>query len=336
MRGAGLAAVCATFMAFAFPPNAGADVVKEAPWSPLAKVYLFGIFVSGLRPVDWTGIERRFASRRRPDQGGKSAYDLLAPVDAFAKADHAAAIRAAIRKRDRNALRAESTRALSRAARYHLHEAGWLLGTKSGGARRHALAAQEHYRPFAGFVRQADPDGFRRLGLAWLELTTLAGRKLEITGMRQPRARAQFDRASRPIEDYLIASYEAPPTPSIARRGPIPDRGRGREPGWRPAPWLPPDANIVDQAPLIQDQVLAGLEALATWLSESGIGDQDEIVASLQELISGVIPGVAGWVTTAFSGVAAFAIGVFAALFILYFVLSDWDELTEWVASHMG
>ncbi|MEA1903297.1 MAG: AI-2E family transporter [Actinomycetota bacterium] len=93
---------------------------------------------------------------------------------------------------------------------------------------------------------------------------------------------------------------------------------------------------IVDQAPLIQDQVLAGLEALATWLSESGIGDQGEIVASLQELISGVIPGVAGWVTTAFSGIAAFAIGVFAAFFILYFVLSDWDELTEWVASHMG
>lgn len=250
MKAKAPAAICAAFLTCAFAPNAGADVVKEAPWSPLAKVYLFGIFVSGLRPIDWTGIEQRYASRRHPDQGGKSAYDLLAPVDAFAKADHAAAIRAAILKRDRAALRSVSTRALSRAARHHLHEAGLLLGTKPGGALRHTLAAQELYRPFAGFIRQADPEGFRRLGMAWLELTTLAGRKLGRTGPERSRARQPFDRAARTIEDYLIASYEAPPRSSIARRGPIPDRGRGREPGWKPAPWLPPDANILDQSRL--------------------------------------------------------------------------------------
>jgi len=94
--------------------------------------------------------------------------------------------------------------------------------------------------------------------------------------------------------------------------------------------------SIIDQAPFIQEQVLAGLEAVADWLSESGFGDTDAIVERLQELVSGIIPGVASWVTTAFSSVAAFAIGVFAAFFILYFVLSDWDELSEWVASHMG
>ena len=93
---------------------------------------------------------------------------------------------------------------------------------------------------------------------------------------------------------------------------------------------------IIDQAPFIQEQVLAGIEAVANWLADSGLGDPDEIVARVEELISGIIPGLASWVSTAFSSVAAFAIGVFASLFILYFVLADWDELTEWVASHLG
>lgn len=93
---------------------------------------------------------------------------------------------------------------------------------------------------------------------------------------------------------------------------------------------------IIDQAPFIQEQVLAGLEAVANWMADNGFGEADELIARLQELVSGVIPGLAGWVTTAFSGVAAFAIGVFAALFILYFILADWDMLTEWVASHLG
>lgn len=62
--------------------------------------------------------------------------------------------------------------------------------------------------------------------------------------------RDTYARAATIIGNYLIESYESAPDAEIARRGPIPARGRGKDPAWRPAPWLPPDANLNDQNPL--------------------------------------------------------------------------------------
>jgi putative heme transporter len=97
-------------------------------------------------------------------------------------------------------------------------------------------------------------------------------------------------------------------------------------------------AGIVDQAPQIQAQVTAGVTSLFEWLGTFGLttGDPTDLVDSFQELLAGLIPGLASFITGAFSSVASFAIGTFAAVFFLYFVLADWDEVSDWVGSHLG
>ena len=37
----------------------------------------------------------------------------------------------------------------------------------------------------------------------------------------------------------------------------------------------------------------------------------------------------------AFSGISSFLVGSFIALFILYFILAEWDTLTQWVAANL-
>ena len=49
-----------------------------------------------------------------------------------------------------------------------------------------------------------------------------------------------------------------------------------------------------------------------------------------------LIPGLAGWFTTAFSGVISFFAGCFLGLFLLYYILADWARLRNWVGSHLG
>ena len=39
---------------------------------------------------------------------------------------------------------------------------------------------------------------------------------------------------------------------------------------------------------------------------------------------------------SAFSGISSFLVSTFIALFILYFVLAEWDVLCAWVGSHLG
>ncbi len=38
----------------------------------------------------------------------------------------------------------------------------------------------------------------------------------------------------------------------------------------------------------------------------------------------------------AFSGISSFLVSTFIALFILYFVIAEWETLAAWVGSHLG
>lgn len=247
IKALGLAAMLSMAL-FVMIPAANADIKKDAPWHPVAKAYLFGIFVSDLRPADWDGIARRFATTGRADQGGKSAYDLLRAATGVERA--VAELRDAVSAKDRKALRTASTRALSLAVRQTLRGAELLLTERPSAVLGGVRAAQDLFRPFDGFIRQADPDGYRAIGLAWLELATVAGRKLRSGQIVTQANRDAFAAAARIIGDYLIENYESASDAEIARRGPIPARGRGKDPSWRPAAWLPPDANLNDQNPL--------------------------------------------------------------------------------------
>jgi cytochrome c peroxidase len=192
--------------------------------------YLYGAFVTRLEPVDWDGIAERFetTSDKFAHQGPVAVYELLKPASDFAGADFAAEIRAAIAAKDAARFRAASSRAVSAAVRRHLAEAGKALA-KPRAALPEVVMAGRLYRAFADYVEETDPDAWRAHGLAWLELTTLAGAAKPAAG-----AKAAFDAAARTIADYLAAEFEAK-TPDFARRK---------------TPWLPPDAHIAEQEPL--------------------------------------------------------------------------------------
>jgi hypothetical protein len=88
----------------------------------------------------------------------------LAAIDRSAGSDHGAAIQDAIARRADGDLFRSATRATAAAVRHHLDRALE--------SRADLDTARAIYRAFADFVRQTDPAGFRRLGIAWLELAT--------------------------------------------------------------------------------------------------------------------------------------------------------------------
>ena len=72
-----------------------ADVASQAKWHPIAAAYLFAMFVTELRPIDWPAIEDRFqnAPERFRHGGDRTVYELLGPAGKWAGTDFAGAIR---------------------------------------------------------------------------------------------------------------------------------------------------------------------------------------------------------------------------------------------------
>ena len=206
-----------------------AHVQQQAPWDPIAAAYLHGVFAMSLKPVDWDGIDERFATTSVKFRHGShtSVYAQLKPVSEFAGTDFAAAIRAAIAAKDAAALRTVSTRAVASAVRHHLARARANLGG-GGLLRREILRARAIFAAFDGYLRDTDPEGHRRLGIAWLELTTA------VTDKDVDRVRKNFEPAATTISSYLIDHFEKR-TPDVAARAEA---------------WLPPDADLADQDPL--------------------------------------------------------------------------------------
>jgi predicted PurR-regulated permease PerM len=99
---------------------------------------------------------------------------------------------------------------------------------------------------------------------------------------------------------------------------------------------------VIDQAGEIGRQLANGYDVVADWLDDIGIqvgntdADADAAVDSTAELWSAVVPGLASYVGTVFSGTAAFMAGAFVALFLLYFLLADWKTLIDWLAGRLG
>ncbi|HEX9836409.1 MAG TPA: hypothetical protein VGB90_06105, partial [Alphaproteobacteria bacterium] len=231
-------------------PPAGAHIVREAPWDPVAAAYLDAIFITSLDPIDWQAVADRYKS-----PGGDRA--VLVRLAAVAP-DAAAELEQAIEHRDAARLRAASTRAMSVATREALAAASSALGTP-GQAQTHLARAQELFRAFDRFVREADPEAYRQIGAAWLELTSEVGTAGIGAAARRAADRDRFAAAARTITEFLTASYEAPHPPGARLPGPVPPSGRGADASWQPAPWLPPGAFVLDQEPL--PRLLLGFEA---------------------------------------------------------------------------
>ncbi len=95
---------------------------------------------------------------------------------------------------------------------------------------------------------------------------------------------------------------------------------------------------VVDQSDEITTQLTAGIDELDSWLSDrqSLFDDSATTVSSGLAMTGQLVGGLASYASSIFSGVIAFLMGAFFALFFLYYIVSDWDRVSTWVGGHLG
>lgn len=94
---------------------------------------------------------------------------------------------------------------------------------------------------------------------------------------------------------------------------------------------------VIDQAPEIGRRLAAGIEQVGDWFNEQEwtLGDSELVVDDLGVMWESVAPGATTYLSTVFSSAAAFAVGTLVSLFLLFFALKDWPQLTRWAARNM-
>ncbi|MFV2064919.1 MAG: AI-2E family transporter, partial [Chloroflexota bacterium] len=95
---------------------------------------------------------------------------------------------------------------------------------------------------------------------------------------------------------------------------------------------------IIDQGPEIVEQMQVAIDRLREWLTERGIefGADADLRQQVTSSLDDVVPGLLSYVPSAFSGIITFFASTFIALFILYFMLAEWDSLAGWVGANLG
>ncbi|WP_407320301.1 AI-2E family transporter [Isoptericola halotolerans] len=96
---------------------------------------------------------------------------------------------------------------------------------------------------------------------------------------------------------------------------------------------------VVQQAPEIGRQLTIGFDAVQVWAADLGLElpeVDDSEAGGLPRWGTVLLSGFTAQLGNVFSGTAALAMGTFVGLFLLYFILADWDSLTRWTARHLG
>ncbi len=95
---------------------------------------------------------------------------------------------------------------------------------------------------------------------------------------------------------------------------------------------------VIDQGSEIVDQTQAAIDLGRNWLAERGVSIVivDDVRGQLNTFVDNVLPGLLSYAPSAFSGISSFLVSTFIAMFILYFVLAEWDSLAAWVGAHLG
>jgi len=242
-----LLALLGMALTFGLGPGAPAraDIGVETPWHPAAAAYRSMIFFGDLKPVPWDLIG---AAYEQPHP----AAAISRPAKAFFETlpDGAgAAIAKAIADKNRQALFEAATRATAQLIRKTLTDAADTLKTP-GKAHQKVLEAQTLYRAFGEFVDQADPEAGKRLGIAWLELTSSVGTGGVLgAGAVAPEIEV-FAAARKQIEDYLVANFEPARFTQRKDLTPLPESVVVARGEVKVTPWLPPGSNFNDQDPL--------------------------------------------------------------------------------------
>lgn len=95
---------------------------------------------------------------------------------------------------------------------------------------------------------------------------------------------------------------------------------------------------IIEQSDRLGDELAAGVDQVGEWLADAEIeiGVGANIVDSGGSLGIDWIGGLATYFTTIFSSALAFVVGVFLGVFFLYYILSDWHRLRDWLGRNLG
>ena len=224
---------------------ANAHIVPEEPWHPAAASYRTMLFLADLQPVVWDLILEAYDRKHPAAASDRPAKEFFAALPG----DSAGAIAQAIASKDRQALYETSTRAMSRFVRKLLAEATESLATP-GKAHQKVLDAQAIYRAFGDFIAQADPAAGKRLGLAWLELTSSAGSAGVLGAGAVAHDKQAFDGARKEIDAYLAANFEPQKFVPRKRLTPLPETIVADKGEVKVTPWLPPGTKLIDQEPL--------------------------------------------------------------------------------------
>lgn len=223
--------------------QAFATPIIEASWRPLPGAYRTSLFLVNLTPTPWEAVAETWRA-----QGLAADGSPLDRAREMAGPKAAQTIEAAIANQDAQLLFEAVTRVLAFAIVDRLEQAEAAIGQP----RAHQLVDEGSalYRAFAGGIRAADAAQARRVGRAWLDLSSavgsagLFGRGAFVADI------ARFQAARSLIETYVLANY-APETFVRRRRfEPLPEVAFRDQADIRMPAWLPPGAAIADQTPL--------------------------------------------------------------------------------------
>jgi predicted PurR-regulated permease PerM len=99
---------------------------------------------------------------------------------------------------------------------------------------------------------------------------------------------------------------------------------------------------VVDQWPQIQTSVNEGLSSAKSWLHSAGVSQQTvtSVLKGMQSsragASQGAVSGIATSASSVLSGLAAGLLGVFVGAVLLYYLLSDYPRIIDYLSSHLG
>ncbi len=94
---------------------------------------------------------------------------------------------------------------------------------------------------------------------------------------------------------------------------------------------------VYSNSDVILTQIEAGLVALINLMTRVVPDDvAQEIIQRALVAIPQVLTGVTSFVFIGFSSIFAFLMGSYIAFFLLFYLLADWHNLSDWVGRHLG
>ena len=94
---------------------------------------------------------------------------------------------------------------------------------------------------------------------------------------------------------------------------------------------------IFSQSDKMFSHMDAGLVTLADWATvKFPVGLAEQIRVKALEALPPLVSGITGFIFSGISGITAYLIGGFTALFLLYYLLADWRVVSDWVGRHLG